>query len=232
MALLGMKGNRKEVNKRIMQLALQQVPALFVDAANCANIHKFESENFNKLFVVSAESLYRFQPTLHKLTKLAAQIQTKNIFISTFTHLFNYDNDEENKNVFEYSWEIIDAIAKTHHVVVGVEKNTIHEQLANKHNIQFMGHTVWSQRITSDILLQELLHYSKALDQSDRELYKQLLKRPLKHLGSITYTSSIHVWAFLLLSIILEQEKKIQHLEDEIRIPRRVQEEKEYRSVD
>ena len=63
--------------------------------------------------------------------------------------------------------------------------------------------------MASDIILEELRSYGKALRKQDREIYEQLLKLPFKHLGSIGYASSMHVWAFLLLSIVLEQEKKI-----------------------
>jgi len=82
-----------------------------------------------------------------------------------------------------------------------------------------MGHTVWSQRIAIDLLLQELKSYGKALGQEDKELYERLLKEPLKHIGTISYTSSIHVWAFLLLSIQLEQERKIKKLESTVQPP-------------
>ena len=71
-----------------------------------------------------------------------------------------------------------------------------------------MGHTVSSQRITLDILMSELRSYGKALRKEDRELLERLLKKAFKHYGSISYANSIHAWAFLLLSIILEQEKE------------------------
>lgn len=77
-----------------------------------------------------------------------------------------------------------------------------------------MGHTVWSQRIALDILLSEIASYGRSLRQKDRVLYEGLLKQPLKHIGSISFASSIHLWAFLLLSIMLEQEKRIKELED------------------
>ena len=79
-----------------------------------------------------------------------------------------------------------------------------------------MGHTVWSQRITFDMILSELRDYGKSLRQKDREVFEQLLKIPLNHIGSISYASSMHVWAFLLLSILLEQEKKIKLLGDAV----------------
>jgi hypothetical protein len=75
-----------------------------------------------------------------------------------------------------------------------------------------MGHTVWSQRIVSDIVLRELKDFGKALREKDRMILTRLLKEPFKHLGSISYANSLDVWAFLLLSILIEQEKKIETL--------------------
>jgi hypothetical protein len=66
--------------------------------------------------------------------------------------------------------------------------------------------------MNSDIILQELQQFARALPEADRKIFLQLLKEPLKHLGSISYASSFHTWAFLLVCIILEQEKKIMDL--------------------
>ena len=73
---------------------------------------------------------------------------------------------------------------------------------------------MWSQRITLDILMKELESYGRSLRREERELYAGLLQRSFKHYGSIAYASSFHAWAFLLLSIMVEQEKKIKQLED------------------
>ncbi|MBN1385810.1 hypothetical protein JW968_02405 [Candidatus Woesearchaeota archaeon] len=77
-----------------------------------------------------------------------------------------------------------------------------------------MGHTVWSNRIVVDIMLNELKSFGKALRKEDREIFERLLKKPLKHFGSITYASSIHAWAFILICVMLEQEKRIRDIED------------------
>lgn len=76
-----------------------------------------------------------------------------------------------------------------------------------------MGHTVWSQRMVCDVMLDELKSFGKALRSDDREVLESLLKEPLKHLGSISYASSFHSWAFLLLGILVEQEKRLRKLE-------------------
>ncbi len=72
-----------------------------------------------------------------------------------------------------------------------------------------MGHTLSSQRMIIDILLSELKAYSKALREEDKAVFEEMLKYPLKKVGAISYASSIDVWAFILLSILLEQEKKM-----------------------
>jgi len=73
---------------------------------------------------------------------------------------------------------------------------------------KLMGHTVISQRILTESILSELQAYGKSLHKEEREIYEQLLKQPLKHIGNISYTSSVNAWAFILISIILEQEKR------------------------
>jgi hypothetical protein len=76
-----------------------------------------------------------------------------------------------------------------------------------------MGHTVLSQRQVVDLLLQELHDFGKALRPEERQALDELLRHPLRHVGSISYVSSINTWAFLLLAIALEQQKRIAQLE-------------------
>ena len=77
-----------------------------------------------------------------------------------------------------------------------------------------MGHTTSSQRMLVDRMISEMKSYGKALSEEDQIVLASLLKKPLKKVGAISYASSIHIWAFYLLSIIIEQEKKIQNLEN------------------
>jgi len=58
-----------------------------------------------------------------------------------------------------------------------------------------------------DIILSELKDYGKALREDERIIFERMLKKALKKVGAISYTSSINVWAFILLSILLEHEK-------------------------
>lgn len=79
-----------------------------------------------------------------------------------------------------------------------------------------MGHTVASQRQVIDIVLSELNDYSRALRKEERMILERLLNEPLKHVGAISNASSIDVWAMILLSILIEQEKRLHTLEKKI----------------
>lgn len=63
------------------------------------------------------------------------------------------------------------------------------------------------------MVIGELLDYAKALREDDRKILEELLKLPLKKVGAISYACSLDVWAFLILSIMIEQEKRIRHYE-------------------
>ena len=76
-----------------------------------------------------------------------------------------------------------------------------------------MGHTVRSQRRVVERISDELKRYGKSLRDEEKEIFNDLVKKPFLHIGNITYTSSAQTWAFMLLSTLLEQEKKIIELE-------------------
>jgi len=70
-----------------------------------------------------------------------------------------------------------------------------------------MGHTVASQRIIVDTVLQELRDYGKSLREEELIAFQSLLNKVKKHIGSISYSCSYNTWALILFSILLEQEK-------------------------
>ena len=76
-----------------------------------------------------------------------------------------------------------------------------------------MGHTVASQRMMVDRVIAELESFTRALRPDERLIFSKVLSLSLKHVGAISYTSSLHVWAFVLLSIVVEQQKRIEGLE-------------------
>ncbi|MFH2021521.1 MAG: hypothetical protein ABIJ34_08980 [archaeon] len=77
-----------------------------------------------------------------------------------------------------------------------------------------MGHTATSQRQVSDAIIRELHEYGRSLRIEEMPAYERLLAKAKIHFGSISFVSSYNTWAFILVSILLEQEKEIMHLEE------------------
>lgn len=210
--LVGVRGSHA-LNDKLILSALNFTPALFIDCAGCSDIHRFSQfpiEKFMRLNIVPAESLYRFLPTIKKIPELAEKTGTDTVVISSFTNLFNYDDQEEVRDVFSYAWELLGELGEDYNIYAGIEKGSLHESLTDckKIDVDNMGHTINSQRIETDVLMSELKQFSKALGEEDRKIFNRLINKPLKHLGSISYTSSVNVWVFFLLAVMIEQEKK------------------------
>lgn len=65
------------------------------------------------------------------------------------------------------------------------------------------------------------MNYGKALTKKDRIVFEEIITRIYPHMSKISYANSMHAWALILITIILEQEKKIQALNNVVnrRIP-------------
>ncbi len=122
MALTGIRGSY--ANQELMMQCLRSPPALVIDCANCANIHEysafFPEKSFHEVFVVPAESLYRFRDTLRMIPRIASKLGVKKIAITSFSHLFGFDDEIENNNVYEYCWRYIQELSKHFDVNIGV----------------------------------------------------------------------------------------------------------------
>jgi hypothetical protein len=218
MTLIGIKGSLCSINKELLLYAVEHAPSLLLDCANCADPQQLfpfvEPERFERVYVVEIEMLYLFRDVLKRARTLAREIGASCVVITPFSMLFSYDNEKENSDIFDQCWELVKELAKTHEVVVGIHES--YERLAANYcdklieiKGELMGHTLVSQRMTLDMLINELSDFGRALRRDDRLVFDTMLKMPLKHVGSISYASSFHAWAFLLLSILLEQEKKL-----------------------
>jgi hypothetical protein len=219
MSLKIITGTDSTMNHDLICMALENYPSILIDASNSANVHNFQGyspENFANVYVVEVEALYRLTATLKKIANIARERDTKNIFITTM-RLYNYDDENEIRNIFIHAWEIFAHLSGEFNIFAAVEKGSIHEQLARLNGAKEvkMGHTLTSQRMIVDNILGDLKHFERSLCDEDREIYTQLLREPLKHLGSITYTSSMNTWAILLLCIMLEREKMRRMVIDE-----------------
>ena len=71
MVLQGIRGS--SANKKLVLYALNNIPNLLIDCSNSANPHAFSSDvddsKFFGVFVVQAESLYRFRDSIRQIPK-------------------------------------------------------------------------------------------------------------------------------------------------------------------
>ncbi|MBS1266835.1 MAG: hypothetical protein MAG795_00804 [Candidatus Woesearchaeota archaeon] len=135
MTLSVYKGRCEAVNTALLAHASEHLPSLILDCANYANPHLLLSfeEDFDKIYVINIDLIYKLRDTLKNLKSISKSIGATNIIITTFTRLFDYDNEEENKEIFKHSWELISNLSKTHNILVGIQENTIHEDLAQQY---------------------------------------------------------------------------------------------------
>lgn len=201
-----------------MHYAIEHTPCIFIDASNCANPPRYgiNDDRMHDVFVVQAELLYTLRDTLRDLPRLVQDLHTTTIIISPFDRVFNYHDEVENSAVFSECWELLYLYGKEYHILAGIGKT--HEPYSHTCDTileaDTMGHTIWSARVQIDEIRSELLAYSRALRKEEREAFEQLLKAPLHDIGPITYASSAHTWALLLISIIRNLDKKITLLEE------------------
>lgn len=212
MGLQIIAGTDGSMDEKVIALALENSPSIIIDASNSANVHNFPlfgPEQFANVYVIEVEALYRLTTSLRKARAIANSIGTKNIFVTTF-HLYNYGDEDEVKDIIIYAWELLSYLADEFNIVAAVEIGSIHEKLAKIHGAkeENMGHTLTSQRMIVDNIVSDLENFEKSLSNEDKEIYEKMLRQPLKHLGSITYTSSMNTWAIFLLCVMLEKEKE------------------------
>jgi len=121
MVLKRLKG--KNVNFELIMHAIENTPSLILDCANYANPHLFypfvNPDNFREVYVIPVDAIYRFRDTLKQAGQTAEKLRARCIVITTFDRLFSYDDPEENRNIIEHAWNIIDALSEKHEVLVG-----------------------------------------------------------------------------------------------------------------
>jgi len=133
MALVGLRG--KEANKELLHFALEHTPSLVVDCANVANPHAFSAyipvERFMDVFIMEVDLIYTFRDTVKRLRGLVDELGVHHIVITSFNHLFHYDDEEENKNILEHTWEMLSELGEHYEIHVGVHKS--YEDMAKRY---------------------------------------------------------------------------------------------------
>lgn len=138
MALKGVIGKSNDVNISLLIEACNHHPSLFIDCNNCANPHLVhgiaDEKALHNVFVLQAESMYRFSVLLKELAGIINELGVNKIVISTFDHLFNFQNKDENRQMNVNLWDSIRLLSKENEnveFIAGIsEKSNEHLMLA------------------------------------------------------------------------------------------------------
>jgi len=100
-----------------------------------ANPYRYQAteEEFANTYVVEAESLYRFKPTIEQLASLTKMLDVKTIIITPYYHLFDFGNDREQAQVIKDCWDILAQLSETHSIFIGIKNDRHHKLLASQH---------------------------------------------------------------------------------------------------
>jgi len=141
MTLIRITGGHNTTNFALMKYACEHTPSLVIDCAGSANPHllfpSVSADTFYDVHVMQCELLYVFRDILKRLPLLVRQIKPKTIVITSFSHLINYHDNEENDDILEQIWVTLSKLARTHDIFIAV-----HDERASRY-CQTMGVEQW-----------------------------------------------------------------------------------------
>jgi len=109
--------------------ALKNPPALILDAGNKANPHRYFAyvpyDHFRQVHVVAVDAIYRFRDTLKQADRIASELCVKQIIITSFDYLFNYQDETENADVMEHVKELIAKLSKKYEVIANMKESFV-----------------------------------------------------------------------------------------------------------
>src|SRR6185503_21363729 len=116
--------NPHQINNVLMQQALGALPAILIDCANAADPHRFypllDVQAMQQIYVFELELLHKFRDCLKHLPRYAKQLRAQLIVVTTSDHLFNYHNEQENRDIYIHAWQLMRQIGASYDIVVGV----------------------------------------------------------------------------------------------------------------
>ena len=78
-----------------------------------------------------------------------------------------------------------------------------------------MGRTVPSFRMLLDSIIMELGDFRRALRQRDRQVFDRIMDMAREHASASTVAAAIDPMDTIVLSILIEQQKQIDNLEED-----------------
>ncbi|MBS3109791.1 hypothetical protein J4227_04655 [Candidatus Woesearchaeota archaeon] len=128
------------MDRKLLLHAFDSLPCLVIDCANAANPHALfpdaPLEKFNSVYIIEVEMLYKFRDVLKRLFGMAKKTGAETVIITSFRHLFNYQDEIENANIYEQCWRIMKKAGTKCRIIVSVHQSQ--EKMARKY-CDFLG---------------------------------------------------------------------------------------------
>lgn len=109
-------------SQELISYALKNTPALIIDCANAADPHTYfpyhNEDSFDNTYILSVDLLYKFRDSLLKTQKFIQEKKIKVIVVTSYSKLFHYNNDLENKMVLNHCYEIMRTLSKKTPVII------------------------------------------------------------------------------------------------------------------
>lgn len=151
--LIGVIGEAKDANERVLLYACRKGGFLIIDCANAADPHrlfpKVTAEQLADVHTMPIDLLYQFRDAAKALPTLLLRSGMRYAVFTAPHHLFSYHDDDEDLAVIEHAWELLARISCDHHILFAAPKGTAHERLARKycHRLFTGQHTISPSRM-------------------------------------------------------------------------------------
>lgn len=101
-----------------------------LDCALTADPHRYitHEQRFRELYVLEIEMIYKLRDTLLQLNTIQKNTRYSIIVITAFVQLMNYQDEEENTEIYTHCWEILQNIRIP--VIIGIAKKSMQAAFA------------------------------------------------------------------------------------------------------
>jgi hypothetical protein len=152
MSLIGITGKSTDtINRALVLYAGSNLPSLVVDCANCANPHAFYPkltlQAMQQIFIFELEQLYKFRDVLRQVPFHLNKINSKLVVVTTSDHLINYQNEDENMDIYIYAWKLMKKIGCRHNIFAGVSKDSYQLAYARKYADKLLEVDKWDTQL-------------------------------------------------------------------------------------
>lgn len=118
----------EKANNEVFMYGSEHLPCLVIDCANFADPHRFypdiSLEQMQHMYVFELELLHRFRDVLRQLPLYAKRHQVQSVIVTTCDHLINYQDEQENRDIYQHAWELMRKMGGRWDIVAAVLRDS------------------------------------------------------------------------------------------------------------